>query len=104
MRTGRSLAKVRLRWTDADSGRTEEIEGDVSSSLLADRFTDSSAEFQLVSAVGVYAEVLRASRWVRGLDLEDVLNDVEDLPWRELGDEAAQEFAELLEKAVDLDR
>jgi Ca-activated chloride channel family protein len=103
-RTNQSFATVRLRWTDADSGRTDEIEGDIGSSLLADRFTDASAEFQLVSAVGAYAEVLRDSRWVRGLDLEEVLDEVQDLPWPELDDEAAEEFAELLEEAVDLDR
>jgi Ca-activated chloride channel family protein len=103
-RTDQSFATVRLRWTDADSGRTDEIEGDIGSSLLADRFTDASAEFQLVSAVGAYAEVLRDSRWVRGLDLEEVLDEVQDLPWRELDDEAAEEFADLLEEAVDLDR
>lgn len=103
-RTEESFATVRLRWTDADSGRTEEIEGDIGSSLLADRFTDASAEFQLVSAVGAYAEVLRDSRWVRGLDLDEVLDEVQDLPWRELDDEAAEEFADLLEEAVDLDR
>lgn len=98
------FATVRLRWTDADTGRSEEIEGQVSSNLLADRFTEASAEFQLVSAVGAYAEVLRESRWVRGLDLEDILDEVEELPWRELDDEAAEEFAELLEEAVRLDR
>jgi Ca-activated chloride channel family protein len=103
-RSDDSFATVRLRWTDADSGRTEEIEGDVSSNLLADRFSQASAEFQLVSAVGAYAEVLRDSRWVRGLDLDDILDEVDELPWRELDDEAAEEFVELLEEAVDLDR
>ena len=91
-------------WTDADSGRVEEIEGDVSTNLLADRFGETSAEFQLASAVAAYAEVLRDSRWVRGLDLDDVLAEVEDLPWRELDDEAAEEFLDLVEEAVRLDR
>ena len=103
-RTDEGFATVRLRWTDAESGRVEEIAGDVSSTLLADRFVESSAEFQLVSAVAAYAEVLRESRWVRGLDLDEVLEEVEDLPWREIDDEAAEEFAELLEAAVRLDR
>ena len=103
-RTDDAFATVRLRWTDADSGRVEEIEGDVSTNLLSGRFKGSSAEFQLASAVAAYAEVLRDSRWVRGLDLDDVLEEVEDLPWRELDDEAANEFLDLVEEAVRLDR
>jgi len=103
-RTDDGFATVRLRWTDAESGRVEEIEGEVGSNLLADRFVESNPEFQLVSAVAAYAEVLRDSRWVRGLGLDDVLDEVDDLPWRDIDDEAAEEFAELLEEAVRLDR
>ncbi len=99
-----SFATVRLRWTDAESGREEEIEGNVSTTLLADSFTDTSPEFQLVTSVAAYAEVLRDSRWVRGLDLDEVLDEVEQLPWREIDDEAADEFMDLLEQAVRLDR
>lgn len=103
-RTDDGFATVRLRWTDAESGRVEEIEGEVGANLLADRFVESNPEFQLVSAVAAYAEVLRDSRWVRGLDLDDVLDEVDDLPWRDIDDKAAEEFAELLEEAVRLDR
>ena len=98
------FASVSLRWTDAESGRVDEIQGDVSTALLADRYGDTSAEFQVATSVAAFAEVLRDSRWVRGLDLEDVLFEVEDLPWREIDDEAADEFFGLLEDAVRLDR
>jgi Ca-activated chloride channel family protein len=103
-RTDDAFATVRLRWADAASGRVEEIEGDVSTNLLSGRFAQASAEFQLAAAVAAYAEVLRDSRWVRGLDLEDVRDEVADLPRRELDDEAADEFFDLLEAAVRLDR
>ncbi|MCP4966325.1 MAG: DUF3520 domain-containing protein [bacterium] len=99
-----SFATVRLRWTDAESGRAEEIEGTVGTGLLSDSFADTSPEFQLVSSVAAYAEVLRDSRWVRGLDLDEVLDEVEQLPWRDIEDDAAEEFADLLEQAVRLDR
>jgi Ca-activated chloride channel family protein len=99
-----AFATVRLRWTDAESGRVEEIEGNVGAGLLSDSFADTSAEFQLVSSVAAYAEVLRESRWVRGLDLDEILDEVEQLPWREIDDEAADEFVDLLERAVRLDR
>jgi Ca-activated chloride channel family protein len=99
-----AFATVRLRWTDAESGRVEEIEGNVGTGLLSDSFADTDAEFQLVSSVAAYAEVLRESRWVRGLDLDEILDEVEQLPWREIDDEAADEFVHLLERAVRLDR
>jgi hypothetical protein len=66
--------------------------------------TGASGEFQLLSSVAAYAEVLRESRWVRGLDLEEVLSEVGDLPWRDIDDDATEEFVDLLEKAVRLDR
>lgn len=103
-RSDAAIATVYLRWEDAETRRIEEIEGDVTTALLADRFGQSSAEFQLLSSVAAYAEVLRDSRWVRGLELEDVLDEVEELPWREIDDEAADEFLELLEAAVRLGR
>jgi len=102
-RTDAPLATVYLRWIDAETGRTDEIEGDISSVLLADRFEETSAEFQLVSSVAAYAEVLRNSRWVRGLDLTDVLDELEELPWRELDYEAANEFFDLVSQAVRLE-
>jgi Ca-activated chloride channel family protein len=103
-RSDAPIATVYLRWEDAETRRIEEIEGDVTTALLADRFGQAAAEFQLLSSVAAYAEVLRDSRWVRGLELEDVLDEVESLPWREIDDEAADEFLELLEDAVRLDR
>jgi len=103
-RSDEAFATVRLRWTDADTGRIEEIEGDVHSTLLVDEFEDTSAEFQLLSSVAAYAEVLRDSRWVRGLHLDEVLDEVESLPWRQIGDDAADEFLDLLAEAVRLDR
>lgn len=102
-RTDTPLATVYLRWIDAETGRTEEIQGDISSALLSDRFEDTSAEFQLVSSVAAYAEVLRGSRWVRGLDLAEILDELEELPWRDLDDEAADEFYDLVSRAVRLE-
>jgi Ca-activated chloride channel family protein len=102
-RTDEPFATVHLRWTDPDTGRSEEIAGDVSTALLADRFDETSAQFQLVSAVAAYAEVLRGSRWVRGLDLADILDELESLPWRDLNDEAADEFYDLVSRAVRFD-
>lgn len=103
-RSDAAFASVYLRWEDAETNRIEEISGDITTGLLSDRFGQTVAEFQLLSSVAAYAEVLRDSRWVRGLDLEDVLDVVDELPWREIDDEAADEFRELLEQAVRMDR
>lgn len=99
-RVDEPFATVSLRWTDAETGRVEEVSGDVTSRLLADRYEDASPEFQLLATVAAYAEVLRDSRSVRGLDLEDVLEEAEQLPWRDIDDDDAEEFMELLEEAV----
>ncbi len=97
------FATVRLRWEDAETGDVEEIEGPIHGRLLAARFSDTAAEFQLVASVAAYAEILRESRWIRGYDLADLLEEVDELPWRELDDDA-DEFHDLLVKAVRIDR
>ncbi|MGA9595724.1 MAG: von Willebrand factor type A domain-containing protein [Acidimicrobiia bacterium] len=102
-RTDEPFATVHLRWIDPDTGRSEEIQGDVSTALLADRFDETSAQFQLVSSVAAYAEVLRDSRWVRGLHLDDVLAELDGLPWRQLNNDAADEFYDIVSRAVRLE-
>lgn len=99
-----TFATVRLRWSDEATGRVEEIEGDVHTRLLGDRFDDANARFQLATAVAAYAEVLRESRWVRGLDLDELLDEIDRLPWRDLDDEVANEFRDLVAAATRLDR
>ncbi len=100
-RSDAAFATVTLRYDDLETGRNEEISGVVTTAMLSDRFGQTSAEFQLVCSVAAYAEVLRESRYVRGLDLEDIADEVDELPWRELGDEA-DEFQQLLEAAARL--
>ncbi len=101
-RSDAAFATVFLRWDDEDSGRIEEIEGDITTAVLSDRFGETAPEFQLVASVAAFAEVLRESRWVRGLDLDEVLDEVEDLPWREIDDDDADEFFDLVAEATRL--
>ena len=102
-RTDEPFGMVRFRWEDPETGDVEEIEGPISTTLLADRFDDTAAEFQLVACVAAYAEYLRDSKWIRGTDLDDIAEVVEELAWRQLDDDAA-EFQDLLEAAARLAR
>jgi Ca-activated chloride channel family protein len=101
-RSEAAFGTVRVRWTDAETGRVEEIDGTVHAGLLADRFTDSNGGFQVAATVAAYAEVLRDSRWVRSLDLEDVLDEADRIEWGDVAGHEGAEFHELLERAVRL--
>jgi Ca-activated chloride channel family protein len=100
-RSDKSFATVSVRWTDPDTGRVEEIFGEVTSNVLAGRFSRTAPEFQVVATVAAYAEVLRDSRYVE-VDLDQVLDEALELPIRDLGDPAVEEFIDLLERAVRL--
>ncbi len=102
-RSDESFAKVSVRWSDPDTDRVEEIFGTVSSDVLAGRFSRTVPEFQVVATVAAYAEVLRDSRYVE-VDLDRVLDEALELPLRDLEDAAVDEFIDLLERAVRLDR
>jgi Ca-activated chloride channel family protein len=99
-RTDDPFATVRLRWADAETGDVVEIDGDVSSRVLASRFSRTNEHFQLAATVAAYAEVLRDSRYVVA-DLEDVLDEAEAI---ELRTDEFEEFVELVRRAVRLER
>jgi hypothetical protein len=40
---------------------------------------------------------------VRGLDVGDILDELESLPWRQLDDQAADEFYDLVARAARLE-
>ncbi len=100
-RSDDAFAVVRLRWEDAERGRVDELEGEVTPAVLANRFDAADPRFRLATTVAAYAEVLRGSRWVRGLALEDVQAEAELLV-REIEDPDAEEFADLVERAIRL--
>ena len=100
-RSDQSFATVSVRWTDPDTNRVEEIFGEVTSDVLAGRFSRTVPQFQVAATVAAYAEVLRDSRYVEA-DLGQVLDEALELPIRDLDDGAVDEFIELLERAVRL--
>mgnify|MGYP001822974687 CR=1 FL=1 len=98
-RNAAPFAEVSLRWEDADSGRIDEITGEITGDMLATSFGRSRAEFQLATTVAAYAEVLRDSRYLRGVSMDDIADVAEELPLRELGVDA-EEFADLVNQAL----
>jgi Ca-activated chloride channel family protein len=71
------LATIRLRWTDPDSGRVDELVREVRASHLARDFASTDPFFRLDAVVASTAEVLRGSPWVGDLHLTEIA-DVAD--------------------------
>lgn len=78
------LATIRLRWTDPDSGRVDEIIHEVHAADLARDFASTDPFFRLDAVVASTAEVLRGSPWIGELQLTDIADvayrEAEDLP------------------------
>ena len=60
-----TLATVRVRYEDPDSGEVNEIESSFQRSELATLFEEASPRFQLSAVVAEYAEILRESFWAQ---------------------------------------
>ena len=60
-----TLATVRVRYEDPDSGEVNEIESPFQCSELAADLEDASPRFQLAAGVAEYAEILRESYWAQ---------------------------------------
>ena len=58
-----TLATVRVRYEDPDSGDVSEIESSFQRSDLINEFEETSPRFQLSAVVAEYAEILRESFW-----------------------------------------
>ncbi|MFC2177192.1 von Willebrand factor type A domain-containing protein [Actinomycetota bacterium] len=97
-----AFAEVSLRWEDADTGRVDEISGEVFADSLATSFGRTEPEFQLAATVAAYAEVLRGSRYMRGISLDEIADVANELPLRELSSDA-DEFIDLVERAEKID-
>jgi Ca-activated chloride channel family protein len=98
------LATVRLRWTDPESGRSEEIERDVRASDLARDFAATDPFFRFDAVVASTAEVLRGSPWAGHLHLPDIADvayrEAESLP----PSDEVHAFLDLLDRLARMDR
>jgi Ca-activated chloride channel family protein len=97
------LATVSLRWTDPDSGTTDESTRDVLASDLVRSFEATDPYFRFDAIVAATAEVLRDSPWVERLDLSDIA-DVADREERGLpGTDEVHDFLDLLDDLAAMD-
>jgi Ca-activated chloride channel family protein len=101
---GGRIATVHLRWTDPDSGRTEDLARDVRLDDLARQFEATAPEFRLDAFVAATAEVLRNSRWSDGYSLRDVAAAADELARTLPASDEAAEFLGFLGDAARLDR
>jgi Ca-activated chloride channel family protein len=83
------------------SGRRE-ITETIEMAAMRLEFEEATPRFRLATAVAEFAEILRHSYWARGSEIADLLPMVQQLA-RELKDDAqADDFACLIEQAVEL--
>jgi len=96
------IATVQLRWQDADTRETREMNGNFNSWDLAASFEDADPHYQLAVVVGAFAEVLRASPYV-GVSLNELSRDADRLA-RQIPDDQVSEFADLVRQSARLMR
>lgn len=95
---------VYVRYANPDSGEVVEINNAITIGQFTASFAEASPRFQLTAVVAEYAEILRDSYWARGNDLNSIVFDVRRIAEYFPGDEDVQEFAQLVNAAVNLTR
>ncbi len=97
------LATVRLRWTDPDSGRVDEIASEVRTNDLSRHFQGTDPFFRFDAVVASTAEVLRGSPWAGHLALTDIAEvayqETEGLP----PTDEVHAFLDLLDRLARMD-
>ena len=99
-----TLATVRVRYEDPDSGEVSEISETVTKGDLSTEFTEASARYQLSAVVAEFAELLRQSYWAREGSLSDVEVEADRLRRILPDDSDVAEFAELASIATRIHR
>ena len=89
------LGTVFVRWESANSRDVNEISGDITLDLIADRWDDADPRFRLAATVAAFAEQIREGRFARGFDLNDVYDEIDAIS-NELDDPDVSEFREIV--------
>ena len=99
-----TLATVRVRYEDPDSGEVSEISQTVTKGDLSAEFTEAPARYQLSAVVAEFAELLRQSYWAREGNLSDVEAEADRLRRILPDDSDVAEFADLASMAARIHR
>ena len=99
-----TLATVRVRYEDPDSGEVSEISQTVTKGDLSTEFIEAPARYQLSAVVAEFAELLRQSYWAREGNLSDVEVEADRLLRILPDDSDVAEFAELASIATRIHR
>ncbi len=98
------IATVSLRWSDPDTGRTEEIAQDVRPDAILGSFGAAPATFRLDALVAAAAEVLRGSRWADGYTIRDVADTADEAASALPATSQVDALLTFLDRAARLDR
>jgi Ca-activated chloride channel family protein len=98
------IATVQLRWKDPDTREVVEINGNFNTFDLESSFENAPARYQLDVIVAQFAEVLRESPWANRTSFSALAEYASYLPRLIPGDPDVAEFAELLERAAEIER
>ena len=99
-----TLATVRVRYEDPDSGEVSEISQTVTKGDLFTEFIEAPARYQLSAVVAEFAELLRQIYWAREGSLSDVETEADRLRRILPDDSDVAEFADLASIAARIHR
>ena len=97
------MATVFLRYEDPKTGIVTEISKSIDKGDLMTSLDQTSARFQLDSAVAEYAEILRDSYWAQDGSLEDVTALIQRVREMLPDDPDVSEFAALVTRAMQIE-
>jgi Ca-activated chloride channel family protein len=95
------IGEVFLRWEDPDSGEVIEIDEDIDLRDVEPEWLDTEIDFQLATAVTVFAELMRENPYADRIDIDDLVDEVDRIA-DEMNDRDVDDFADLVERAADL--
>ncbi len=97
-----TVATVRLRWEDPDSGQVTEIEHSLDvADVLAD-FGAASPRFRLDVVVAAFADVLGEGAWSQAVDMAELLDMAADIANELPDDPEVLELVDLIRLALEL--
>ena len=94
------LGVVSLRWEDPETGEVIEIDEDIDMRDIEASWTDTTTSFQQATVVAAFAEILRDNPYADSVDLVAISEEADSLA-REIDTDEFDEFADLVELAVD---